>query len=133
MRLKADKRTSLTAPEGKLVCDAYGIPVPKEGWPNPRRGRKLAQAWVSGVMKIVSPDILHKTEAARRGRRQDAADAEKTYETILATRRSIRPTPDQASRFSRCWPAAPSHRRLHHDGSFGKLWPSASAACWSRC
>ena len=30
-RVKADKRTSLTAPEGKLVCDAYGIPVPKEG------------------------------------------------------------------------------------------------------
>ena len=29
--VKADKRTSLTAPEGKLVCDAYGIPVPKEG------------------------------------------------------------------------------------------------------
>jgi hypothetical protein len=25
--VKADKRTSLTAPEGKLVCDAYGIPV----------------------------------------------------------------------------------------------------------
>jgi len=29
--VKADKRTSLTAPEGKLMCDAYGIPVPKEG------------------------------------------------------------------------------------------------------
>ena len=29
--VKAEKRTSLTAPEGKLVCDAYGIPVPKEG------------------------------------------------------------------------------------------------------
>ena len=29
--VKADKRTSLTAPEGKLVCDAYGIPVPQEG------------------------------------------------------------------------------------------------------
>ena len=29
--VKADKRTSLTAPEGKLVCDAYGITVPKEG------------------------------------------------------------------------------------------------------
>src|SRR6267143_439236 len=29
--VKADKRSSLTAPEGKLVCDAYGIPVPKEG------------------------------------------------------------------------------------------------------
>ena len=30
-QVKADKRTSLTAPEGKIVCDAYGIPVPKEG------------------------------------------------------------------------------------------------------
>ena len=29
--VKAAGRTSLTAPEGKLVCDAYGIPVPKEG------------------------------------------------------------------------------------------------------
>ena len=30
-QVKAEGRTSLTAPEGKLVCDAYGIPVPKEG------------------------------------------------------------------------------------------------------
>ena len=30
-QVKADNRTSLTAPEGKVVCDAYGIPVPKEG------------------------------------------------------------------------------------------------------
>ena len=30
-KAKADGRTSLTAPEGKLVCDAYGITVPKEG------------------------------------------------------------------------------------------------------
>jgi hypothetical protein len=30
-QVKADKRTSLTAPEGKLVCDAYGMPVPREG------------------------------------------------------------------------------------------------------
>jgi acyl-CoA synthetase (NDP forming) len=29
--VKKDGRDSLTAPEGKLVCDAYGIPVPKEG------------------------------------------------------------------------------------------------------
>ncbi len=33
-RVKAEGRTSLTAPEGKLVCDAYGIPVPKEGVAN---------------------------------------------------------------------------------------------------
>ncbi len=30
-KVKAEGRSSLTAPEGKLVCDAYGIAVPKEG------------------------------------------------------------------------------------------------------
>ena len=30
-KVKGEGRTSLTAPEGKLVCDAYGIPVPQEG------------------------------------------------------------------------------------------------------
>ena len=30
-KVKGEGRTSLTAPEGKLVCDAYAIPVPKEG------------------------------------------------------------------------------------------------------
>ena len=29
--VKASGRTSLTAPEGKQVCDAYGIAVPGEG------------------------------------------------------------------------------------------------------
>ena len=29
--VKAEGRTALTAPEGKLVCEAYGIAVPKEG------------------------------------------------------------------------------------------------------
>ena len=29
--VKAEGRTALTAPEGKIVCEAYGIAVPKEG------------------------------------------------------------------------------------------------------
>ena len=29
--VRASGRTSLTAPEGKQVCDAYGIAVPGEG------------------------------------------------------------------------------------------------------
>src|SRR5439155_942480 len=29
--VKAEGRTALTAPEGKVVCEAYGIAVPKEG------------------------------------------------------------------------------------------------------
>jgi acetyl coenzyme A synthetase (ADP forming)-like protein len=86
-RVKADKRSSLTAPEGKLVCDAYGIPVPKEGVAQ-SAGDAAKIATGMGfpvVMKIVSPDILHKTEAG--GVMVDvktAVDVEKNYETILA-------------------------------------------------
>jgi acetyl coenzyme A synthetase (ADP forming)-like protein len=87
-RVKADKRSSLTAPEGKLVCDVYGIPVPKEGVAKSAgEAAKIATAMgFPVVMKIVSPDILHKTEAG--GVMVDvktAADVEKNYETILAS------------------------------------------------
>src|SRR5436189_277011 len=85
--VKADKRTSLTAPEGKLVCDAYGIPVPKEGLAKSasEAAKLAADMGFPVVMKIVSPDILHKTEAG--GvivGVKTAADAEKNYDTILA-------------------------------------------------
>ena len=63
--VRAAGRNSLTAPEGKLVCDAYGIAVPQEGVAaNAAEAQKLAAAMgFPVVMKIVSPDILHKTEA----------------------------------------------------------------------
>src|SRR6476661_7157882 len=85
--VKAEKRTSLTAPEGKLVCDAYGIPVPKEGVAkSAAEAAKLASGMgFPVVMKIVSPDILHKTEAGGVVvGLKTAADAEKAYDTILA-------------------------------------------------
>src|SRR6188768_870663 len=85
--VKAEKRTSLTAPEGKVVCDAYGIPVPQEGVAkSAAEAAKLASAMgFPVVMKIVSPDILHKTEAGGvMVGVKTAADAEKNYETILA-------------------------------------------------
>jgi succinyl-CoA synthetase alpha subunit len=85
--VKADKRNSLTAPEGKLVCDAYGIPVPKEGVAK-SAGEAAKMAGGMGfpvVMKIVSPDILHKTEAGGvMVGVKDAAAAEKAYDQILA-------------------------------------------------
>ena len=58
-------RTALTAPEGKLLCDAYGIPVPKEAVAkNAAEAAKIARRIGFPVaLKIVSPDILHKTEA----------------------------------------------------------------------
>src|SRR5712671_4863129 len=85
--VKADKRTSLTAPEGKLVCDAYGIPVPKEGVAK-SAGEAAKIASDMGfpvVVEIVSPDILHKTEAGGvMVGVKTAADVEKNYATILA-------------------------------------------------
>jgi acetyl coenzyme A synthetase (ADP forming)-like protein len=86
--VKADKRTSLTAPEGKLVCDAYGIPVPKEGVAkSAAEAVKLATGMgFPVVMKIVSPDILHKTEAGGvMVGVKTAEDVEKNYATILTS------------------------------------------------
>jgi acetyl coenzyme A synthetase (ADP forming)-like protein len=62
---KRDGRTSLTAPEGKLVCEAYGIAVPQEGVAKTAsEAASLARRIGFPVaLKIVSPDILHKTEA----------------------------------------------------------------------
>jgi acetyl coenzyme A synthetase (ADP forming)-like protein len=91
--VKADKRSSLTAPEGKLVCDAYGIPVPKEGVAKSAdEAVKLAAGMgFPVVMKIVSPDILHKTEAGGvMVGVKTAADVEANYATILANARKYK-------------------------------------------
>src|SRR6202165_5184809 len=85
--VKADKHTSLTAPEGKLVCDAYGIPVPKEGVAKSasEAAKLAADMGFPVVMKIVSPDIPHSTEAGGVVVGiKSAADAETNYATILA-------------------------------------------------
>src|SRR5216683_4288320 len=91
--VKADKRTSLTAPEGKLVCDAYGIPVPKEGVAKSasEAAKIAADMGFPVVMKIVSPDILHKTEAGGvMVGVKTAADVEMNYATILANARKYK-------------------------------------------
>jgi acetyl coenzyme A synthetase (ADP forming)-like protein len=64
-KVRAEGREALTAPEGKRVCDAYGIPTPGEGLAATAE-EAVALAEKIGfpvVLKIVSPDILHKTEA----------------------------------------------------------------------
>src|SRR6186997_3052359 len=85
--VKASGRTSLTAPEGKQVCDAYGIAVPGEGVATSaaEAGKLAAGMGFPVVMKIVSPDILHKTEAGGVVVGLKSADeAGKAYDTILA-------------------------------------------------
>src|SRR5690242_17868950 len=86
-KVKSEGRTSLTAPEGKLVCDAYGIPVPKEGVAKtPAEAAKLATGMgFPVVLKIVSPEILHKTEAGGvLVGVKNAADVEQGFATIMA-------------------------------------------------
>ncbi|PWC36565.1 CoA-binding protein [Azospirillum sp. TSO35-2] len=62
---KAEGRNTLTAPEAKELCDLYGIPVPGEGLARSAdEAVRLAESLgFPVVLKIVSPQILHKTEA----------------------------------------------------------------------
>jgi acetyl coenzyme A synthetase (ADP forming)-like protein len=86
-KVKAEGRTSLTAPEGKLVCDAYGIAVPKEGVASSAAdAAKLATSMgFPVVLKIVSPEILHKTEAGGvLVGVHSAEEVAKGYATIIA-------------------------------------------------
>ena len=62
---KAAGREALTAPEARGICEAYGINIPQEALA--RTGEEAVEL-ATGigfpvVMKIVSPQILHKTEA----------------------------------------------------------------------
>ncbi len=91
--VKAAGRDSLTAPEGKLVCDAYGISVPQEGVAaNAAEAQKLAAAMgFPVVMKIVSPDILHKTEAGGvLVGVKSAEEAGQGFDTIIANARKYK-------------------------------------------
>ena len=86
-KVRSEGRTSLTAPEGRFVCDAYGIPVPQEGVAKTAaEAAKLASDMgYPVVLKIVSPEILHKTEAGGvLVGVKDAAAAEQGFATIMA-------------------------------------------------
>ncbi|WP_370936891.1 acetate--CoA ligase family protein [Amycolatopsis sp. cg13] len=86
-RVAEEGRSSLTAPEGRAVCEAYGIPTPQERLATSAE-EAVAQAAELGlpvVLKIVSRDILHKTEAGGvlvgLRTKQEVADG---YATVLA-------------------------------------------------
>lgn len=63
--VRAEGRTALTAPEGKVVAEAYGIAVPGEELARDVEEAVACAARFGGpvVLKIVSPDILHKSDA----------------------------------------------------------------------
>ncbi len=92
-RVEKEGRTSLTAPECKEICDAYAIPLPKEGLANSAdEAAKLAgDIGYPVVMKIVSADILHKTEAGGVlvGVADEAA-AKAGFESIIANAKAYK-------------------------------------------
>lgn len=89
-RVAAEGRDALTAPEGRAVVAAYGIDTPGEGLATTAaEAASLARGFgFPVVMKIVSPDILHKTEAGGVvvGIGTEEA-AERAFEQILAAAR----------------------------------------------
>ncbi|MFC9745849.1 acetate--CoA ligase family protein [Streptomyces niveus] len=87
-------RTSLTAPEGKAVTDAYGIPTPGEALAESADDAVAVAARLGFpvAMKIVSPEILHKTDA---GGVQigvgSAAEVRSAFTTIVSNARKYDP------------------------------------------
>ncbi len=90
----AEGRTALTAPEAKVIADAYGIPVPAEELAE-SADDAVAFADRMGfpvVLKIVSPDIVHKTDAGGvRVGLASAAQVRSAYTSIVANARSYDP------------------------------------------
>ena len=92
-RVKSEGRTALSPPECSAVLRAYGVPLPREGVvQSAAEAADLAsQLGFPVVMKIVSEDILHKTEAG--GVRVGVADreqAEQAYGTLIKNARSYK-------------------------------------------
>ena len=83
--VKAEGRVSLTAPEGKLVCEAYRITVPGEGVATSAADAAAIATSMGFPAEIVSPEILHKTEAGGvLVGVKNAEDARKGYDAIIA-------------------------------------------------
>ncbi len=93
-QVRAAGRTALTAPESRIVCDAYGVPMPCEALARSasEAGRLAKQIGFPVVLKVVSTDILHKTEAgAVLTGLATARAVEHGYRTIITNARAYRP------------------------------------------
>jgi acetyl coenzyme A synthetase (ADP forming)-like protein len=89
----ADGRTALTEIEAKQIFQIYGLPVTKTSLSTSEdEAVKLAEkTGYPVVMKIVSPDIIHKSDAGGvKVNIQDAAAVRDAYKTILANARTYK-------------------------------------------
>ena len=93
----ADGRTSLSAPEAKQVADAYGIPTPGEALATSAEEAAQLSAGIGFpvVLKIVSPDILHKTDAGGVVVGVDSDEAARSaFDTIVANAKAYQADAD---------------------------------------
>ncbi len=93
-RAKEAGREALTAPEAKELCEAYGINVPREALARSAADAAAAAGKIGFpvVMKIVSPQILHKTEAGGVVLGvKSAQEAETAYTKLLANAHNYDP------------------------------------------
>ncbi|HEV3108964.1 MAG TPA: acetate--CoA ligase family protein [Candidatus Binataceae bacterium] len=93
--VKAEGRTSLTAPQAKAVCDACAIRIPREGLAtSAKQAVEIADAiGYPVVMKIVSPEILHKTEAGGViANLTKAAEVRSAHKTIISNAKAYAPS-----------------------------------------
>ena len=93
-KARADGRDALTEIEAKQVFKAYGLPVAHTSMARTvDEAEKLAnEIGYPVVMKIVSPDILHKSDAG--GVKVDIKDKEEareTFKTIISNAKAYKP------------------------------------------
>jgi len=90
---RAEGRTVLTPAENHVLCRAYGIAVPREAIVHSAAEipRLTSEIGFPLVMKIVSPDILHKTEAGGViAGVKSTAEAAQAYEDIVGNVRAYK-------------------------------------------
>jgi acetyl coenzyme A synthetase (ADP forming)-like protein len=90
-RARAEGRTTLTPAEARELCQACAIPVPRDALVSSAREAEASATEIGFpvVMKIASPDILHKTEAGGvMVNVRNGAEAAAAYETILGNGRA---------------------------------------------
>ncbi|MBT2508072.1 acetate--CoA ligase family protein [Streptomyces sp. ISL-98] len=92
---RSEGRSALTAPEAKLIADAYSIPVPAEAL---AESVDEAVAFADRIgfpvaLKIVSPEIVHKTDAGGvRIGLKSPSEVRAAFTEIVANARTYDPT-----------------------------------------
>jgi acetyl coenzyme A synthetase (ADP forming)-like protein len=92
-KVRTEGRTALTEIEAKQIFEIYGLPITKTSLATSEdEAVKLAdKTGYPVVMKIVSPDIIHKSDAGGvKVNVKDAAAVREAYKTILANSKAYK-------------------------------------------